>query len=223
MFPLKQLSDRILRFLAKELFHSSKKCLLSMAYFNMCSKRKYLKPTNVSKDKARYDLAGIVFLVPQVPLPWSGPNFLVRLQLPWCHSAKCSHDVLREVKQWNICCPGKWVGTKTIGITIQWETATCFLNMYFRSLAKSFNFSAEWVFTKNQCFLWKNHHRVLAFLVLNYKSKMGLKGVIPKGLDFQLVSINVTSTCYKESNANLEQLKIKPKFCKVLCVLQTKK
>jgi len=64
MFPLKLLADRTLKFLAKELFHPSKMCLLSMAYFNVCSKRKYLKTTNVPKDKALWDLVGVVFLVP---------------------------------------------------------------------------------------------------------------------------------------------------------------
>lgn len=83
-------------------------------------------------------------------------------------------------------------------------------------------FSAEWVFTKNQCFLWKNQHQILTCLVLNYKGKMNLGGAIPKGMDFQLVSINITSTCYEGSNADLEELKIKPKICKVLRVLQTK-
>lgn len=164
---------------------------------------------------------GIVFLVPQVPLLWSGPNFSVRLHLPWCHSAKCSHDVLREAKL-GICCPGKWVGTENIGITAQWETATRFPNVYFQALTKSFYFSAERVFTKNRCFLWKNQHCILTCLVLNWKGKINLRGAIPKGLDFQLVSINITSTCYEGSNAELEELKIKPKFCKVLCVLQTK-
>lgn len=51
---------------------------------------------------------------------------------------------------------------------------------------------------------------------------MYLGEAIPKGLDFQLVSINITSTYYEGSNADLKKLKIKPKFCEVLCVLQTK-
>lgn len=165
---------------------------------------------------------GIVFLVPQVPFPWSGPNFSVRLHLPWCCSAKWPLHVPREGKLRGICCPGKWVGAENIGITVQWETATHFPNVYFQALAKSFHFSAEWVFTKNQCFLWKNQHEILTCLVLNYKGKMNLGGAIPKGMDFQLVSINITSTCYEGSNADLEELKIKPKFCKVLRVLQTK-
>ena len=82
-----------------------------------------------------------------------------------------------------------------------------FSKSIFSALAKSFCFSAELFFTKNQCFLWKNHH-ILTWLVLNYKGRMNLSGTIPKGLDFQLVSINIMSTCYEESNADLEELKI---------------
>lgn len=93
----------------------------------------------------------------------------------------------------------------------------------FSGFSQQLSFFSWMTFYQKSVFsVEKNQYHILTCLVLDSKGKMNLRGAIPKGLNFQLVSINITSTCYEGSNADLEELKTKPKFCKVLCVLQTK-
>lgn len=144
-----------------------------MAKFNICRKRKYLKVTNIPKDKAQQDFAGIVGFGTSVL--WSGSCFLVGLHFPWCCNSKESRGFPREMKLWGICWSEQ--EQKILELYPDEKLPRIFQTCLFSLQPKAFVHSAEGILTKNQCFLWKNQHYILTWAI---KAKWIPEELFPK-------------------------------------------